>query len=82
MTCDMVTAPPVILLDYLEPGYCKVKRKNESQAKAQECFYLDPAPNYPRNSVRVLTKTLYCANRAQCKLATRVACTIPTYPEK
>ena len=34
----------------------QVKRENKSQAKAQECFYLGPAPNYPRDSVRVLTR--------------------------
>ena len=45
--------PPVVLLPFLRPGYCKVKRENKSQAKAQECFYLGPAPTYPR--VRVLT---------------------------
>jgi len=48
--------PPVVLLPFLKPGYCKVKRENKSQAKAQECFYLGPAPNYPRDSVRVLTR--------------------------
>ena len=47
--------PPVVLLPLLKPGYCKVKRENKSQAKAQECFYLGPAPNYPRGSVRVVT---------------------------
>ena len=47
--------PPVVVLLFLKPGYCKVKRKNKSQAKAQECFHLGPAPNYPRDSVRVLT---------------------------
>ena len=48
--------PPVVLLPFLKPGYCKVKRENKAQAKAQECFYLGPAPNYPRDSVRVLTR--------------------------
>ena len=42
-----------MLLPLLKPGYCKVKRENKSQAKAQECFYLGAAPTYPR--VRVLT---------------------------
>ena len=45
-----------MLLPFLKPGYCKLKRENKSQAKAQECFYLDPAPNHPRDAVRVLTK--------------------------
>ena len=48
--------PLVVLLPFLKPGYCKVKRKNKSQPKAQEWVYLGPAPNYPRDAVRVLTK--------------------------
>ena len=48
--------PPVILLSFLKPGYSKVRRENKSQGKAPKCFYLDPAPNYPRESVRVLTR--------------------------
>ena len=48
--------PPVVLLPFLKPGYCKVKRKNKSQPKAQECFYLDHAANLPRDAVRVQTK--------------------------
>ena len=48
--------PPVVLLPFLKPGYCKVKRRNKSQPKAEECFYLGPAPNHPRDAVRVLTK--------------------------
>ena len=46
---------PVVLLPFLMPGYCKVKRENKSQAKAQECFFLAPAPSHPRDAVRVLT---------------------------
>ena len=33
-----------------------MKRENKSQAKAQECSYQGPAPNHPRDAVRVLTK--------------------------
>lgn len=29
-------------------GHYQVKRENKSQAKAQERFYIGPAPNYPR----------------------------------
>ena len=46
----------VVLLPFLKPGCCKVKRENKSQAKEQEHFYLDSAPNHPRDAVRVLTK--------------------------
>ena len=45
-----------MLLPFLKPGYCTVKRKNKSHAKAQECFYRSPAPNHPRDTVQVLTK--------------------------
>ena len=45
----------VVLLPFLKSGYCRVNRENASQAKAQGFVYLDPAPNYPRDSVRVLT---------------------------
>ena len=48
--------PLVVVLPLLKPGYCKVSRESKSQANAHECFYLGPAPNYPRDSVRVLTK--------------------------
>ena len=47
---------PVVLLHCLKPGYCKVRRKIKSQAKAQEYYYLGPASNNPRDAVRVLTK--------------------------
>ena len=45
-----------MLLPFLKPGYCKVKRENRPQAKAQECVHLGPAPSHPRDAVRVLTK--------------------------
>ena len=45
---------PVVLLPFLKPGYCNVKRENKSQAKAHECLSLGPALNYSRDSVRVL----------------------------
>ena len=48
--------PTVVIIPFLKPGYCKVKRENKSQAKAQEWFYLGTAPNYPRDSVQVLTR--------------------------
>ena len=35
--------PLVVVLPFLKPGCCKVKRENKSRAKAQECFYLGPA---------------------------------------
>ena len=50
------SSPSPVVLPCLKPGYAKIKRGNEFQAKAQECFYLGPAPNYPRDSVRMLTR--------------------------
>ena len=29
--------PPVVLLPFLKPGYCKVNRGKKSQANAQDC---------------------------------------------
>ena len=51
-----VTTTRVVLLPFVKPGYCKVRRENKSQAKANECFYLGPAPNHSQDAVRVLTK--------------------------
>ena len=48
--------PTVVLLPFLKAGKCKVKRENKSPAKAQRRFYLGPAPNYPRDPARVLTR--------------------------
>ena len=45
-----------MLLPFLKPGYCKVKRENKYQAKAQECFHLGPVSNHPRDAVRVMAK--------------------------
>ena len=45
-----------MLLPFLKPGYYKLKKEIKSQGKAQECFYLGPAPSHPRDAVRVLTK--------------------------
>ena len=54
LAAEMRTAG--MALPFLKPGYCKIKRENKSQPKAQECFYLGPATNHPRDAVRVLTK--------------------------
>ena len=49
-----------VLLPFLKPVYCKARRENKSQAKAQEWVYFGPALKYPRESARVLT----CQSRA------------------
>lgn len=40
-----------------KPGFCRVQRTDELQRKAQRCWYLDPAPGYLRDSVKVITQT-------------------------
>ena len=56
-------------LPFLKLGYCKVKRENKSQPKAQECFYLGLAPNHPRDAVRMPTKhrNLHITRHVTCQ---------------
>ena len=42
---------------FLKPGFCSVKRRNKLQPKAVRCWYLGPAPNYPRDAMRILCKS-------------------------
>ena len=51
--------PEVKLLPFFEPGYCTYKRTSKCMPKAQECFYLGPGYNYPRDSMRMQTKGRY-----------------------
>ena len=51
--------PEVKLLPLFKPGYCKYKRTSKCMPKAQECFYLGPGYNYPRDSMRMQTKGRY-----------------------
>ena len=41
---------------FLKPGFCSVKRRNKLQPKAVRCWYFGPAPNYPRDVLRILCK--------------------------
>ena len=34
---------------FLKPGIYRVKRENESQPKAQDCYYVGPSVNHPRD---------------------------------
>ena len=45
------------LLPFLKPGFCRVRRTDKLQRKAQRCWYLGPAPGYPRDAVRVMTES-------------------------
>ena len=40
---------------FLKPAVCRVKRNNKSQPKAQDCYYVGPAIDHPRDCIRVLT---------------------------
>ena len=40
---------------FLKPVVCRVKRNNKSQPKAQDCYYVGPGVNRPRDCIRVLT---------------------------
>ena len=45
--------PPLTLLPFMKPGYCRVRRVNKAVPKAEPCF-LNGGRNHPRDSVRVL----------------------------
>ena len=40
---------------FLKPAVCRVKRANKSLPKAQDCYYVGPGVNHPRDCMRVLT---------------------------
>ena len=40
---------------FLKPAVCRVKRNNKSLPKAQDCYYVGPAIDHPRDCIRVLT---------------------------
>ena len=42
---------------FLKPGFRSVKRRNKLQPRAVRCWYLGPAPNYPRDAVHILCKS-------------------------
>ena len=42
---------------FLKPGFRSIKRRNKLQPKAVRCWYLGPAPNYPRDAMRILCKS-------------------------
>lgn len=50
--------PPVSSLPpFLKPGYCKVKRNNNVELKAEPCFYLGPQHNNQSVSVRIFANS-------------------------
>ena len=74
MVCGMLAPSRIVRLSFLQRGYCKVKKKNKSQANAHEYYYLGPAPNYLRARVLVISRhrtVLFAQNVTwQCMSAT------------
>ena len=48
------SSPSSIPFPFLKPGFCSVIRRNKLQPKTVRCWYLGPAPNYPRDAMRIL----------------------------
>ena len=50
-------SPPLAgeVWSFLKPAIYRVKRENKSQPKAQDCYYVGPSVNHPRDCMRVLT---------------------------
>ena len=47
---------------FLKPAVCREKRNNKSQPKAQDCYYVGPGVNHPRDCIRVLTANRFILN--------------------
>lgn len=46
-------APPLSMLPFLKPGYCRVRRDSKAAPKAEICFYLNGGSNHPSSSFKV-----------------------------
>ena len=44
-------------MPFLKRRGSKIKRQNKLKAKAAKCWYLGPAPNHPRDAMRMLCKS-------------------------
>ena len=53
------TTASLKLMPFLKPGFCKVRRANKSENKAQECFYLGPPSDCPADAMRMFTRHRY-----------------------
>ena len=49
------TSPRGAVWPLLKPAVCRVKRANKLLPKAQDCYYVGPGVNHPRDCMRVLT---------------------------
>ena len=46
--------PKLRMLPFLRPGYCRVRRDNKAEPKAQRCFYLSGGSKHPADSLKVV----------------------------
>ena len=49
--------PSSRLIPFLKPGFRKKKRGNKLHPKAEKCWYIGHAPNFPSDAMRVNTET-------------------------
>ena len=48
-------SPPREVWPFLKSATCRVKKYNKLQPKAQDCYYVGPSVDHPRDYMRVLT---------------------------
>ena len=46
--------PKLRMLPFLRPGYCRVRRNNQAEPKAEQCFYLSGGTRRPADSLKVI----------------------------
>ena len=46
-------APPLAMLPFLRPGYCRARRERKAAPRAEVCFYLDGGSNHRSSSFKV-----------------------------
>ena len=46
--------PKLRMLPFLRPGYCRVRRNNKAEPKAEQCFYLSRGTRRPAYSLKVI----------------------------
>ena len=51
--------PPGEVWPFLKPAICRVVRDNKSQPKVQDCYYIGPSVDRPRDCMRV--PTVHCS---------------------
>ena len=46
--------PKLQMLPFLRSGYCRVRRDNKAEQKAEKCFYLSGGTRRPADSLKVI----------------------------